>query len=142
MTTRLRARFVIGHDGRDHVVYENGELVYQDDRVLFVGHGYPGPVDHTCDYGDALIGPGFVDLDALADIDHGIVDTFQPAELAKGLTWSEAYFRERRRDVLARGGGVPAPLRAGAAAAERHHDRRPDRGRDPQGVGRDLRPVG
>jgi 8-oxoguanine deaminase len=102
MTTRLRARFVIGHDGRDHVVYERGELVYEDDRVLFVGHDYPEPVDHTCDYGDALVGPGFVDLDALADVDHGVIDTFQPAELAKGLTWSEAYFRERRHDVFSR----------------------------------------
>jgi cytosine/adenosine deaminase-related metal-dependent hydrolase len=102
MRTRLRARFVIGHDGRDHVVYENGELVYEHDRVLFVGHGYPGPVDDTIEYGDALVGPGFVDLDALADVDHGIIDTFQPTELAKGLTWSEEYFRERRHDVFSR----------------------------------------
>jgi 8-oxoguanine deaminase len=100
--TRLLARFVVGHDGRDHVVYERGEVVYEGSSVLFVGHAYPEPVDRTVDYGDAVISPGFVDLDALADIDHGVFDTFQPAELAKGLTWSEEYFRQRRHDVFSR----------------------------------------
>ena len=71
MRTGIRARFVVGHDGRDHVVYERGELVYENDRVLFVGHGYPEPVDRAVEYGDAVVSPGFVDLDALADIDRG-----------------------------------------------------------------------
>ncbi len=98
MSTRIRGRFVVGFDPSkgDHVVYRDGEVVYQDDRVVFVGHGYPGPVDRTIDAGDALVGPGFIDLDALADIDHAVLDTYQPAELALGLLWSEEYFRARR----------------------------------------------
>ena len=100
MRTRLRARFVVGYDAGDHVVYPDGEVVYEDDRIVFAGHDYPGPVDAEEDAGDALVGPGFVDLDALADIDHGIFDTFQPPALASGLSWSEDYFRTRRREVF------------------------------------------
>ena len=42
MKTRITGRFVIGYEGGDHVVYRDGEVVYEDDRVVFVGHGYPG----------------------------------------------------------------------------------------------------
>ena len=67
MKTKLTAAFVIGYDGNDHVIYHDGELVYQDDRIEFVGHNYPHAVDQTIDAGLAMICPGFIDLDALAD---------------------------------------------------------------------------
>jgi cytosine/adenosine deaminase-related metal-dependent hydrolase len=82
----------------DHVVCRNGEVVHGNDRIVFGGHGYSGPVDRAVDPGDASIRPGFVDADALADIDHGALNTFRPAELALGLQWSEDDFRTRRRD--------------------------------------------
>jgi len=100
--TRLKARFVIGFADGDHVVYRDGEVVYADDRIVFVGHAYADLVDRTVDCGDAIVSPGFVDLDALCDIDHGLIDTWQPPELAKGLQWSEDYFRHRRHDVFTR----------------------------------------
>jgi 8-oxoguanine deaminase len=102
MRTRISARFVIGYADGDHVVYENGAVVYQDDRIVDVGHGFAGSVDVDVDAGDAIVCPGFIDLDALADIDHGLIDTFQPPELARGLQWSEEYFRHRRHDVFSR----------------------------------------
>jgi cytosine/adenosine deaminase-related metal-dependent hydrolase len=102
MRRKLTARFVIGYDGGDHVVYRDGELVYEADRVLHVGHGFAGSVDRTIDFGDAIVSPGFIDLDALADIDHGVIDTFQSPELSKGLQWSEDYFLHRRHDVFSR----------------------------------------
>jgi 8-oxoguanine deaminase len=98
--TRLMGRFVVGYDGGDHVIYRDGEVVYDGDRILFVGHGYPQPIEATVDAGDAIISPGFIDLDALADIDHGILDTWQPPDLALGLQWSEEYFRHGRREVF------------------------------------------
>ncbi|MCA9878076.1 MAG: hypothetical protein KC442_09845, partial [Thermomicrobiales bacterium] len=70
MKTRLTGRFVIGFAGGDHVIYPGGEVIYEGETIAFVGHGYPGPVDVSRDYGDAVISPGFIDLDALADIDH------------------------------------------------------------------------
>ena len=63
-------------NGDDHVIYHNGEVVYEDDRIEFVGHDYTGPVDRNIDAGFAVISPGFIDLDALADIDHAILDTW------------------------------------------------------------------
>jgi cytosine/adenosine deaminase-related metal-dependent hydrolase len=104
MKTKITGRFVVGYDGarRDHVVYRDGEVVYEGDTIRFVGHGYPGPIDATIDAGEAVVGPGLIDLNALADIDHAIFDSWQPPELAKGLAWSEDYFRHRRRDVFTR----------------------------------------
>jgi cytosine/adenosine deaminase-related metal-dependent hydrolase len=99
--TSLRGRFVVGYKNGDHVVYRDAEVVYQADRVLFVGHDYLGRVDRIVDAGDVLIGPGFVDLNALADVDHGILDTWPGAELMSGHVWSEDYFLHRRREVFA-----------------------------------------
>lgn len=100
MRTRLTGRFVIGYAGGDHVIYPGGEVVYEGDTILFVGHGFTGPVDITRDYGDAVISPGFIDLDALADIDHAILDTWLSPDQALGQQWSEAYFRAERRETF------------------------------------------
>lgn len=69
----MTARFVVGHRAGRHVLIENGEVVFDDGAVIFVGRGYAGPVARRIDYGLALIGPGFVDLDALADLDTTIL---------------------------------------------------------------------
>lgn len=102
MKTKLTAAYVIGYDGNDHVIYHDGELVYQDNCIEFVGHHYPHPVDQTIDAGLAIISPGFIDLDALADIDHGILDTWVSPEIGLGLQWSAKYFRNRRHDLFTR----------------------------------------
>jgi cytosine/adenosine deaminase-related metal-dependent hydrolase len=99
-TTKITGRFVIGYDGADHVAYRDGEVVYADDLVTFVGHGYEGTVDRTIQAEDAIVGPGFVDLNALADIDHGILDTWPDPDRMLGHQWSEDYFRHRRREVF------------------------------------------
>ena len=102
MRTKLTGRFVIGYDGHDHVVYRDGEVVYENDSIIFVGHGFTGDVDVIIAAGEAIISPGFIDLDALVDIDHAIIDTWQPREHAKGLQWSEDYYLHRRHDVFSR----------------------------------------
>jgi cytosine/adenosine deaminase-related metal-dependent hydrolase len=100
MRTKIAARFVVGYEGGDHVVYRDGEVVYEDDRIVHVGYGFAGTVDTTVEAGDAVVSPGFIDLNALADIDHGILDTFQGPQLALGLQWSEDYFRNRRHELF------------------------------------------
>lgn len=87
MKTKLTGRFVIGYAGGDHVIYPGGTVVYEDDTIIFAGHDYPGPVDVAHDYGDALISPGFIDLDALGDIDHAILDTWLDPDRAAGQSW-------------------------------------------------------
>ncbi|MEZ4614031.1 MAG: hypothetical protein R2867_00755 [Caldilineaceae bacterium] len=100
MKTKVTGAFVIGFDGTDHVIYPNGEVVYANDTILFVGHGYPEPVDQIIDTGLAVVSPGLIDLDALADIDHAIIDTWNSSAVDAGLQWSADYFQHRRHDVF------------------------------------------
>ena len=76
MKTKVTGAFVIGYADNDHVIYPGGEVVYAGNEILFVGHAYPEPVDQVIDGGLAIISPGLIDLDALADIDHAILDTW------------------------------------------------------------------
>ncbi|GAA2777646.1 chlorohydrolase family protein [Nonomuraea dietziae] len=50
------------------------------------------------DAGEAIVGPGFIDLDALSDIDHALIDTWHAS--SDGLTWSAEYAAGRRAAVF------------------------------------------
>lgn len=100
-TTRLTGRWVIAWDGSDHRTLENGEVVFDDaGRVLFVGRGWAGVADRTIDCGNAVIGPGFVDLDALGDIDSTILGFDNMPGWRKGRIWPEAYLARGPYDAL------------------------------------------
>lgn len=99
MVTKLTARFVIGYANGDHTIYEDGAVVYADDTIQFVGHNYTGPVDETIDFGDAVISPGWIDLDALGDIDHAILDTWLTPDQAAGQRWSADYVRSGPQEL-------------------------------------------
>lgn len=71
--TLLSARWVIGHEDGCHVVYEDGVVVIEGTRVLHVGRRFDGEVARRVDYGEAVISPGFVDLEALSDLDTTIL---------------------------------------------------------------------
>lgn len=87
----LTARWLLGHrDGR-HVLLENGEIVFEDGAVVFTGHGFEGEVAQRIDYGNALIGPGFVDLDALSDLDTTILAYDNQPAWKKGRVWPRSY---------------------------------------------------
>ena len=71
---KMKAQCVIGYQNGRHVVYEDGEVVYRGDQILFVGHNYLGDVDETWDCGKAIISPGFIDLNCDIDTDHANFD--------------------------------------------------------------------
>ncbi|MEE2521211.1 chlorohydrolase family protein [Pseudarthrobacter sp. J75] len=100
MITLLSARHVLAFDGARHVLLTDGQVVMRDDEIIYVGTGYDGPVDERRDFGQSLIAPGLIDLDALTDIDHAIIDSWPTEETAPGMQWSEDYFHNRRRDVF------------------------------------------
>lgn len=100
MNLLVKAAFVVGYADGDHVVIKDGEVATADGRISFVGRGYDGPADRVIDAGKAILSPGFIDLDALADIDHAILDCWHGPATASGLNWSEDYFHHRRRDVF------------------------------------------
>lgn len=72
MKTKLQGGYVVGFDGGEHEILEGGCVVYEDDRISFVG--FPGdpacPVaDRTVDLADSLISPGLINLHCIANID-------------------------------------------------------------------------
>ncbi|MDT4820865.1 5'-deoxyadenosine deaminase [compost metagenome] len=87
----LKASCVVGFDGTRHLLWRDGEVVIEGSRVLFVGRGFPGPVDQWIDYGNALLGPGFIDLDALGDLDSTVLCLDNGDENAMGRMWSAEY---------------------------------------------------
>ncbi len=100
MRTQIKAAVVIAYRDGDHHILRDGQVVFEDERIVFVGKDFAGHVDETIDAGNAILSPGFIDLDALADIDHALIDTWQDEETGLGLLWSEDYFRNRRKDVF------------------------------------------
>jgi cytosine/adenosine deaminase-related metal-dependent hydrolase len=100
MITLVRAAFVIAYEHGDHAIIRNGEVAYEGDSIVFVGKGFPGAPDSIIEAGEAILSPGFIDLDALADIDHALIDSWHGPETATGLDWSEEYFHNRRHDLF------------------------------------------
>jgi cytosine/adenosine deaminase-related metal-dependent hydrolase len=94
MRTRLTAAYVVGFDGKAHQIWRQGEVVFSGDRIEYVGARFPGPVDRSVDYGQALIGPGLIDLDALGDLDSGVLTVDNGNRLEMGRLWSEDYLRQ------------------------------------------------
>lgn len=60
--TLIKSRYLICWQGDRHVLLENGELAFQDDRIVYAGPRYEGPVDESIDAGNQLVCPGFINL--------------------------------------------------------------------------------
>jgi cytosine/adenosine deaminase-related metal-dependent hydrolase len=89
--TLLSADWVLGHrDGR-HRLVRKGEVVFEDGKILFVGHHFAGDVARRVDFGRSLISPGFIDLDALSDLDTTILGIDSHPGWAKGRVWPRSY---------------------------------------------------
>lgn len=91
MKTKLKSSYVVGYDGRDHVLLKEAEVVYEGDSIIYVGKEYGEAVDETIDCGNAVLSPGFIDLNALGDIDHDILHIEADAQKSKNLLWSQEY---------------------------------------------------
>ncbi|MBL8697522.1 MAG: amidohydrolase family protein [Alphaproteobacteria bacterium] len=87
----LSARWIVGHAGGRHRLIRDAELAVIGDAIAFVGRGYPGPVAERIDCGDATIAPGFIDLDALGDLDTGVLGYDNQPGWAKGRQWPASY---------------------------------------------------
>jgi cytosine/adenosine deaminase-related metal-dependent hydrolase len=89
--TALRARWIVGHAQGGHRLLENAEVVIEGQRVLYVGPAFPGEVARRIDLGEVLVSPGFVDLDALSDIDTTLLTVDYGPGWAKGRVWPQSY---------------------------------------------------
>lgn len=100
MKTKIKGRYVIGYDGEDHVIIENAEVVYEQDTIIYVGKNYTGEINEIIDVGNAVISPGFIDLNALGDIDHDILHLEASTNRQKNLLWSAQYIKDGHHEVM------------------------------------------
>ena len=99
MIERLTAKWVLDGTSDVHRLICDGEVLFEGDTILRVGPQSDRPSDRTTNCGRALIAPGFVDLNALADVDItilGIGGYRDPQDTA----WSRTYAEGARHDVL------------------------------------------
>jgi 5-methylthioadenosine/S-adenosylhomocysteine deaminase len=62
MRTRITGGMVIGFNGEKHVVLDNSEVVFEGNKIIFVGKSYGERVDQTIDARSKLVLPGFIDI--------------------------------------------------------------------------------
>jgi 5-methylthioadenosine/S-adenosylhomocysteine deaminase len=61
MKTLIQGGYVVGFDGKEHEIIKDGIVVFDANRIEFVGKDYPQPVDRKIDAEGCLVSPGFID---------------------------------------------------------------------------------
>jgi cytosine/adenosine deaminase-related metal-dependent hydrolase len=61
MKTLIQGGWVVGFDGNEHEIVKDGSVVYDGNRIEFVGRSYPNPVDRRINAKGCLVAPGFID---------------------------------------------------------------------------------
>lgn len=96
MTTVIRGKAVLGYDGRQHVLIQNGVVVFDGPEIVYVGDNWQGaPPSSTMDFSDSLILPGFINLHSHTGIEAGgrlILDAGRPDVFGSGYMnyWTTA----------------------------------------------------
>lgn len=98
MKTKIKAKYIVAYHQTDHIILQDAEVIYEGDSIVFVGYDYREPVEQVIDAGNALVSPGFIDLNALGDIDHELVHNEHPHPL--NLLWSESYYQAGLRQFF------------------------------------------
>src|SRR4029450_7912346 len=60
MKTLIEGGWVVAFNGTSHEVYENGSVVYENDRIVHAGGPYTGTVDMRLSARGKLVSPGFI----------------------------------------------------------------------------------
>ena len=61
MRTRINASWVIGHANGQHQLIRDGVVVYEGNRIVYVGKRFEGHVDKVIEARNKLAAPGFID---------------------------------------------------------------------------------
>ncbi len=102
MRTLIQGGWVVGWSGRGHILIRDGVVVHEDDRIVYAGASYDGPVDQRIDARGRLVSPGLINCHV-----HAAVDT--------QIMWIDA----GRRDFFGSIGLSGAPARDRRAAGVR-----------------------
>jgi len=107
MKTLLKGGYVVGFNGKEHEIIKDGVVVFERDRVEFVGKEYSQPVDKTIDAKGCLVSPGFIDTHFHSGInasdyllsDANKLDYFASNYLAHGAPTREGAKHAHLKDV-------------------------------------------
>lgn len=61
MKTLINGAWVVGYENNQHKLYRQFQVVYEGNRIIYVGPRFDGKPDQTIDAPDALVSPGFID---------------------------------------------------------------------------------
>jgi len=61
MRTLISATWIVGHENGRHRLIRDGVVVYEGNKILYVGKEFNGEVDKTIDAAGKLVAPGFID---------------------------------------------------------------------------------
>ena len=62
ITVIKNASYVIGFENGSHCIYKDGEVAFQEDRIIFVGKEYPGEAQKMIDARGGIVSPGLIDM--------------------------------------------------------------------------------
>jgi 5-methylthioadenosine/S-adenosylhomocysteine deaminase len=61
MRTKIAATWIVAHAKGRHALLRDGEVVFEGNKILYVGKSFEGQVDKTIDASGKLVAPGFID---------------------------------------------------------------------------------
>lgn len=61
MRTKIEASWIVAYEENDHKLIKDGVVVYEDNKILYVGQSFDGEVDNTISANGSLVCPGFID---------------------------------------------------------------------------------
>jgi cytosine/adenosine deaminase-related metal-dependent hydrolase len=101
VTILLTAAHVLAHDAGGFVERRDGAVLVDGPAIAWVGSAADAPpADERIDLGEALLMPGLIDLEGLADIDHLQLDSWHDDAGFARLRWSRAYAENDPRGAL------------------------------------------
>ncbi|TAK01994.1 hypothetical protein EPO44_08640 [bacterium] len=107
MKTLIQGGWVVGFNSKEHEIIQNGVVVFENDRILFVGKQYSEPVDKKIEAKGCLVSPGFIDTHFHSGINAGDyllnepdkLDFFASNYLAHGAPTREGAKHAHLKDV-------------------------------------------
>jgi len=87
----LKGRWIVADTEAGRHLLTDGEIVIEGDRILEIGKAGEVSAEASFDLGDVLIAPGFVDLDALSDLDTTLLGFDYHPGARKGRVWPRSY---------------------------------------------------
>jgi 5-methylthioadenosine/S-adenosylhomocysteine deaminase len=61
MRTKIEASWIVAHERGHHTLLNDGEVVYENNKILYVGKAFGGRTDKVINAKGMLVAPGFID---------------------------------------------------------------------------------